>query len=86
MFADFNFNTSQIIYFTHKFISLWTYLSFANFDLKKVIILRINLLKWILNHKIAQIAVATHEKLEQISNEFKDLPLEAKPKRGRRKI
>ena len=28
--------------------------------------------------------MATHEKLEQISNEFKDLPLEAKPKRGRR--
>jgi hypothetical protein len=35
---------------------------------------------------IAQIEVATHEKLVQIPNEFKDLPLEAKPKRGRRKI
>jgi hypothetical protein len=30
-----------------------------------------------------QIAVATHEKLVQIPNEFKDLPLEARPKRGR---
>ena len=29
--------------------------------------------------------MATHEKLVQISSEFKDLPLEAKPKRGRRK-
>jgi hypothetical protein len=43
---------------------------------------------WYLKHYSCYhlIAVATHEKLVQIPNEFKDLPLEAKPKRGRRAI